>query len=436
MAYGDSDWLENRIRIIEKGVTNDREIFCRGIALEEIVEFCGWSPNLFDGKMMGLSIGRVIDMFKGNIRKTNESYAQHCIMSLREVTKVCEENNIKDITLALGALNHDNIEESYWYKTNKKDFINETDFFKKEKIARDIEKVKWKYKRESDHFFNKFDPGLIKESGLDRESLFGIEVGLTKRPDEYYHEYLERNSGRKNNDMPRYDPIKHNQSRCDPVLNILRMMIIKAGGDRWHNNSTVPRQESSEQKTGFTIPQRLKECYKSLMVGNRIGKNFMFDFPDAAVKYPLYLDCLKESKNRLIGVSKGVLSEDIEYLSPIIGEKTKSIVDSLFNNYKDYAIRKPATENEILGDNKRVFDGTLARFDTWVKTYRGDATGPENIRLNPGNERWMKEKLGVTEPDMRAAVQAYMDCRVLKAVFEKFEADPNYTLKGFRKINR
>jgi hypothetical protein len=421
MGELNSKGLVERIKTIEKRVKSDGEIFSRGIALNEIVEFCGWTPDSYSGKLIGLGIDWVITSMVGNIRKNGEPYSQHCIMTMKYISDLCS-GKINDVTLALGALNHDNIEELSSYRKNKKDFRSAKDDAERERISGDIEKVKQEYNEKRLSFLSSLHPNLIPPSKLDADSLFEIEVGLTKKPNEYYHEYLEKIFGRKSDCMS-----------DTPDLNTLRMAIIKAA-DRRHNNSTVSRQDDYKQKDGFTISQRLKECYKSLMVVNRTG-NFMIDFPFVPAEYSQYMNCLGESKQKLIDVGKSVLSEDIAYLSSIIEERKRIVIDSLFRSYDDYMIRKPATENDIVKDERKVFDGTLARFDSWVKTHMGKSIEPDNIRLNPANKRWMKEWLGITDPNMRIAVQEYMDSLVFRAVFERFERYLDYTLRGFGNIN-
>lgn len=420
MGDTDSKELEKRIKIIERRIKKDDEIFSRLTALNEIVEYCGWMPDSYQGKLIGLSIDWVVRIMEGNIRKNGEPYSLHCIMTLKGVSELGRKVN--DITLGVGAVNHDNIEEVGSYRRNKKEFINAKDDSERERISRDIEKIKLEYKEKSISFLNGFDPNLIRASELDTDSLFEIECGLTKWPDEQYYEYMERIFGRKKYRMPKYDP----------VFNILRMAIIKTA-DRLHNNSTVPLQENPGQKNRFRIPYRLKECYKSNIAVNR-SNNFTFDFPQTSKEYPEYFDFLIRSRYNLIKVAEDVLSENISYTNPIIEERIKSVVDGLYNGYNDFVIRKPATEDEIAKDQTKVFDGTLARYDGWIKTHRGDIIEPDNIRLNPANKRWMREVLGVTDPYIMAMVQARMDSMILKGVFEKLK-NPNYTLRGFSKLD-
>lgn len=417
--------LEKAIKTVSSG--EDKDLV--KTAIDDIVEFMGWDIRSAQGQLLGYGIEEEIKLMKDLPRKNLENYAQHTIIAAKLVSKVTD---YKDITIVFGALKHDDIEENKKYKKKERKYNNAKNNSKREEILKEAIKIKKKCLDRTRSFFNNIDDKLILESGIDVESVIEIEDGLTKRPDEFYYKYQERLCGRDRKSKP----------KDEELLNILRSTIIKTRGDRFHNNSTIPRADYKlegdvrNQENKFTIAQRLKECYKSLTTINR-GVNLVRDYPNAQKKYNDHVNYLIDSKHHLIEVASGVVNEDIKYLTTLIGKDITSKIDILFSQYEDYRIRAAATYTDIMEDPKRIFDGTLERYDNWIrKKYKKGVPKPENIEVSSANKTWMEKYLGIDDPNKRLLVQGYMDCLAFAGTFKKFKEDPEYILKGFRRINK
>jgi len=162
----------------------------------------------------------------------------------------------------------------------------------------------------------------------------------------------------------------------------------------------------------------------------------MKQYPEAKHQFPAYFEFLWDCKSKLIEAATSIVSEDLNCLAPEIGADIVQKINQLFGKYKDYSIRKPANRDILEKYPKRIFDGTLARYDNWVKkVYRWGITNPQDIRLSEANKMWMKYQLGAENPVLRAKVQEYMDCLVFSGVLKMFYDNPSFRLSGYKKIN-
>jgi len=419
-----------------------RKPHLRDTARDVIVRHIGWNPETPEGRMIGEFCVREARQMRKNKRRTGLSYFQHCVAAGKEVSKI--ELPKPDTTLAIAAVGHDGPEDWMPYEKQKRLYVvakeeldallrnNDGSYASNEKIdqkeaeleliAKEADYAKRSYLSDLRSFL--LEKGMELNFEVDVNSVVDIIDALTKRPEEYYHEYLERLFGRNRFEIPNHEPL----------LNILRMSIIKVRGDRKHNNSTVPRESYPREKGKFTIPQRSKECYKSIQTIHRTNV-LMSHFPEAKNLYPYHSKFLKDSKEDLIEVAGNILLEDIGYLSDIMPQWAVQRIIEMFDEYKDYEIKVPAKEADILRNPHRIFDGTLARFDNWGrKEYRWSITQPDDISLNPANKRWMHDHLKIDDPKMRLYVQEFMDDLVLYGVLENFKEDATFRLKGWEKV--
>ncbi|MBW2992215.1 hypothetical protein KY345_03285 [Candidatus Woesearchaeota archaeon] len=393
-------------------------------ALDKIVEFIGWPVKTPYGSVLKRGVERIINIMIKNWRKNKENYAHHCIYSAKGVSGLLDYG-IYDLTLGFGALNHDNPEEAKGYEENKRKFEYAKNEKEREDAIKNSESIRRRCLTETAFFFTCIDDRLVSASGLEPDGAVMLEDSLTKRPDEFYYEYLQRIASVSYSSAP--------ESR--PLLDALRRLLIKTAGDRPHNNRTVPRKENPRQENRFTIPQRLKESYKSMMVINR-NRKFIDMYSEAKETHPKHFDFLKKSTSKLIKIADNIVTDDMAYLTPTIDYPVTLKIKSLFGKYHDYVIREPASYDEIVADPKKIFDGTLARYDIWLrKKYRWGIAKPEDIRLSDAHKRWMRDQLGITDPKMRLFVQEYLDCLVFHGVFSRLLKNPRYIVTGFDKIN-